>query len=74
MPTIEDAMATEEDRQTESRDARIDSVLASYSRGGMSFAAAAKMAGVSRDELARAAAERGLEPPFSHETVLEELS
>ena len=55
------------------RQLRIDQVLDSYARGEMSFGAAAEQAQVPRDELARHAYARGLEPPFSPETLAEEL-
>lgn len=40
----------------------------------MSFGAAAQQAGVSQGDLARYAYARGMEPPFSAQTVTEELS
>lgn len=40
----------------------------------MSFGAAAQQAGVSQSDLARYAYARGMEPPFSAQTVAEELS
>jgi len=55
------------------RELKIDRALAQYSRGGMSFGAAAAQAGVSQSELARHAYSRGLEPPASDETLDEEL-
>jgi hypothetical protein len=39
----------------------------------MTFGAAADQAGISQPELARQAYARGLEPPFSGETLSEEL-
>ena len=42
--------------------------------GGISFGAAAHQAGVSQSELSRHAYARGMEPPFSTETLMEELS
>jgi predicted HTH domain antitoxin len=53
---------------------RIEKALERYVAGEMSFAAAAELAGVRRDELAREAYARGLEPAFTEETVMEELS
>jgi predicted HTH domain antitoxin len=55
------------------REVRIDRVLDLYARGGLSLGAAAVRAGVSRSELARQAYARGMEPPFSPETLAEEL-
>lgn len=52
---------------------RIERVLDRYARGGISFGAAAHQAGVSQSELARHAYARGMEPPFSAETLAEEL-
>lgn len=52
---------------------KIDRVLEQYARGGMSFGAAAYQAGVSQSELARHAYARGMEPPFSDKTLVEEL-
>ena len=48
--------------------------LDQYARGGISFGAAAEQAGVSQSELARHAYARGMEPPFSAETLAEDLS
>lgn len=56
------------------RDLRIERALDRYARGGMSFGAAARQAGVSQSDLARFAYARGMEPPFSAETVAEELA
>jgi hypothetical protein len=56
------------------REMRIERALERYSRGGMSFGAAAHEAGVSQSELARQAYARGMEPPFSSETLAEDLS
>ena len=53
---------------------KIDRALDRYARGGISFGAAAHQAGVSQSELARYAYARGMEPPFSDETLAEELS
>lgn len=55
------------------RELRIERALALYARGGMTFGAAADQAGISQSELARRAYARGLEPPFSSETLSEEL-
>jgi hypothetical protein len=56
------------------REMRIERALERYSRGGMSFGAASHEAGVSQSELARQAYARGMEPPFSSETLAEDLS
>ena len=53
---------------------RIERALDRYAQGGVSFGAAAHKAGVSRSELSRHAYARGMEPPFSAETLAEELS
>jgi len=53
---------------------KIERALDRYSRGGISFGAAAQEAGVSQAELARHAYARDMEPPFSEETMAEELS
>jgi hypothetical protein len=55
------------------REVRIDRVLERYARGGMSFGAAAHEAGIAQSELARQAYARGMEPPFSPETLAEDL-
>lgn len=55
------------------REIKIDRALALYSRGGISFAAAAERAGLSQSDLARHAYSRGLEPSFSEKTLAEEL-
>ncbi len=52
---------------------KVERALEEYARGGISFGAAARMAGVSRSELARHAYARGMEPTFSPETLAEEL-
>ena len=52
---------------------KIERVLDRYAQGGMSLGAAAHQAGVSRSELACHACAHGLEPPFSAETLAEEL-
>jgi len=56
------------------RELKIDQALERYGQGGISFGAAAQQAGVSQPELARYAYARGMEPPWSDETLLEELS
>jgi predicted HTH domain antitoxin len=56
------------------REFKIEQALDRYARGGISFGAAAHQAGVSRSELARHASAHGMEPPFSTETLAEELS
>jgi len=56
------------------REMRIDRVLERYARGEMSFGAAAHEVGVAQSELARQAYARGMEPPFSPETLVEDLS
>ena len=55
------------------RELKIERALERYARGGISFSAAAQQAGVSQSELARHAYARGMEPPFSAETLAEEL-
>ncbi len=55
------------------RELRIERALERYARGGISFGAAAQEAGVSQGELARHAYARGMEPPFSAQTLAEEL-
>ena len=52
---------------------KIEHALDRYARGGISFGAAARQARVSRSEFARHAYARGMEPPFSAETLAEEL-
>lgn len=56
------------------RELKIERALERYSRGGISFGAAAQQAGISQSELARYAYARGMEPFFSAETLMEELS
>lgn len=53
---------------------KIERALEQYARGGISFGAATHQAGISQSELARHAYARGMEPPFSAETLAEELS
>lgn len=55
------------------REVKIDRALDLYGRGGMSFGAAAERAGVPVSDFARSAYARGLQPPFSSETLREEL-
>jgi predicted HTH domain antitoxin len=56
------------------RELKIERALERYTQGGMSFGAAAHQAGITQAELARHAYARGMEPPFSAETLTEELS
>jgi hypothetical protein len=56
------------------REVKVEQLLNQYSRGSISFGVAAQQAGVSQSELARYAHAKGLEPPFSNETLAEELS
>jgi hypothetical protein len=51
---------------------KIERALDRYARGGISFGAVAHQAGVSQSELSRYAYARGMEPPFSTETLMEE--
>ena len=53
---------------------KVKRALEQYARGGISFGAAAHQAGISQSDLARHAYARGMEPPFSAETLSEELS
>ena len=55
------------------REFKIEQALDRYVRGGISFGAAAAQAGVSQSELARHAYARGMEPPYTAETLVEEL-
>ncbi len=55
------------------RELKIERVLDRYGRGGISFGAAAHQAPASQSELARHAYARGMEPPFSAETLAEEV-
>lgn len=55
------------------REVKIERALERYAQGGISFGAAAHQAGVSQSELARHAYARGMEPPFSAQTLAEEL-
>ena len=56
------------------REVKVERALERYARGGMSFGAAAQQAGVSQTDLSRFAYARGLEPPFSAQTLAEELA
>lgn len=55
------------------RDRHIERALGHYQQGGISFAAAAQLAGVSQSEFARAAYARGMEPPMDVDLLAEEL-
>ena len=55
------------------REVNVERALERYARGDMSFGAAAQQAGVSQTDLSRFAYARGLEPPFSAQTLTEEL-
>ncbi|MFC2031701.1 hypothetical protein ACFLWA_13360 [Chloroflexota bacterium] len=55
------------------REFKIEQALERYSRGGMSFGAVARQAGLSQSEFARQAYARGMEPPFSAKSLAEEL-
>ena len=56
------------------RELKIERALEQYSQGKTSFGATARQAGLSQSELARYAYARGMEPPFSDDTLAEELS
>lgn len=56
------------------RELQIERALERYAQGGISFGAAAQLAGLSQSELARQAYARGMDPPSSAETLAEELS
>ncbi len=53
---------------------RIERALDRYAARDASFGAAAEQAGVSQGELARQAYARGMVPPFSTDTLAEEIS
>ncbi len=53
---------------------RIEKALERYAARDVSFGAAAEQAGVSQGELSRHAYACGMVPPFSAETLAEELS
>jgi hypothetical protein len=55
------------------RDLKIEQALNQYIQSDMSFGAAAEQANVPQSILARYAYAKGIEPPFSHETLAEEL-
>lgn len=55
------------------RDLHIEQALTQYQRGGLSFGAAAAQAGLTQAEMAAHAYARGLEPPYSDETLIEDL-
>ncbi len=55
------------------RELKIEQALEQYRQGGLSFGAAAQLAGISQSDLARQAYARGMEPSFSPETLIEEL-
>ena len=81
--TISDSLAEELDSVGEGlliellerglRELKIEQALDRYMRGGISFGAAAAQAGMSQSELARHAYARGMEPPYTAETLAEEL-
>jgi predicted HTH domain antitoxin len=53
--------------------ADLEQALAQYRQGGLSFRAAARQAGVSYTAFAQYAYAQGIEPPYSNETLAEEL-
>ena len=55
------------------REVKVERALERYAHGGISFGAAAQQAGVTQADLARYASARGMEPPFSAQTLAEEL-
>ena len=56
------------------RELKVDRALEQYRQGRMSFGATAQQAGVTESELSRYAYARGMEPPFSQQTLAEELN
>ncbi len=56
------------------RDLHIEQALERYQQGGISFGAAAEIAGISQSELARSAYVRNIEPPYDEKMVAEELA
>lgn len=54
-------------------DFKIERALTRYGAGGISFGAAAQEIGISESDFARHAYAKGIEPPFSEETLQEEL-
>lgn len=55
------------------RECKVEQAPDRYGRAGISFGAAARQAGMSRSAVARHAYTRGKEPPFSADTLAEEL-
>jgi predicted HTH domain antitoxin len=55
------------------RTRKIDQALAEYASGHLTLGAAARLADVPEDEMARQAYARGLEPKFASTTLAEEL-
>jgi len=55
------------------RDWRVEKALDRYVAGELSFGAAAEESGLSQSELSRHAYARGMTPPFSEETLAEEI-
>jgi len=55
------------------REVKVERALERYAHGGISFGATAQQAGVTQADLARYAYARGMEPPFSAQTLAEEL-
>lgn len=55
------------------REFKVDRALTNYKLGHMTFGAAAKMAELPESELVRYAYIRGIEPPYSEQTLNEEL-
>ena len=53
---------------------RVEKALERYGAREISFGAAAERAGISQGEMARHAYASGMVPPFSEETLAEELS
>ena len=54
-------------------DFKIERALTRYAAGGISFGAAAQEVGISKSDFARHAYAKGIEPPFSSDTLQEEL-
>lgn len=54
------------------RDLHIEQALLRYREGGISFGAAAELAGVSQSELATQAYARGMQPSFSDVSLAED--
>jgi predicted HTH domain antitoxin len=55
------------------RETRIERALERYTAGGITFAAAATLAGIPRSDFARHAYARGIEPPYSDQLLAAEL-